>query len=71
MRVTSAESQPADQLDPAVVQAMAEIGPDISREFPKPLTTALTRLLRRRRILASERRVIRFGEADRRPWSVA
>jgi len=37
--VTSAGSQPADQLNPAVVQAMAEIGLDISREFPKPLTT--------------------------------
>jgi len=36
--VTSAGSQPADQLNPAVVQAMAEIGLDISREFPKPLT---------------------------------
>ena len=32
VRVTSAGSQPADQLNPAVVQAMAEIGLDISRE---------------------------------------
>lgn len=39
VRVTSAGSQPADQLNPAVVQAMAEVGLDISREFPKPLTT--------------------------------
>jgi arsenate reductase (thioredoxin) len=38
VRVTSAGSQPADQLNPAVVQAMTEIGLDISREFPKPLT---------------------------------
>ncbi len=38
VRVTSAGSQPADQLNPAVVQAMAEIGIDISREIPKPLT---------------------------------
>ena len=38
MHVTSAGSQPADQLNPAVVQALAEIGLDISREFPKPLT---------------------------------
>ncbi len=37
--VASAGSQPADQLNPAVVQAMAEIGLDISRGFPKPLTT--------------------------------
>jgi len=39
VRVTSAGTQPADQLNPAVVQAMAEIGLDISREVPKPLTT--------------------------------
>jgi arsenate reductase (thioredoxin) len=38
VRVTSAGSQPADQLNPAVVQAMAEIGLDISRAFPRPLT---------------------------------
>jgi protein-tyrosine-phosphatase len=38
VHVTSAGSQPADQLNPAVVQAMAEIGLDISREYPKPLT---------------------------------
>jgi len=39
VRVTSAGSQPADQLNPAVIAAMAEIGLDISREYPKPLTT--------------------------------
>jgi len=39
VRVSSAGSQPADQLNPAVVQAMAEIGLDLSREYPKPLTT--------------------------------
>jgi arsenate reductase (thioredoxin) len=39
LRVTSAGSQPADQLNPAVVAAMAEIGLDISAEYPKPLTT--------------------------------
>ena len=38
VRVRSAGSQPADQLNPAVVAAMAEVGLDISREFPKPLT---------------------------------
>ena len=38
VRVTSAGSQPASELNPAVVAAMAEIGLDISREFPKPLT---------------------------------
>jgi arsenate reductase len=40
VRVTSAGSQPADQLNPAVVQVMAEIGLDISREFPQRLTAA-------------------------------
>ena len=38
VRVTSAGSQPADQPNPAVVQAMAEIGLDLSHEYPKPLT---------------------------------
>ena len=39
VRVTSAGSQPADQLNPAVVQAMAEIGLDnCRRSTPKPLT---------------------------------
>jgi protein-tyrosine-phosphatase len=39
VRVMSAGSEPADQLNPAVVQVMAEIGIDISREIPKRLTT--------------------------------
>jgi arsenate reductase (thioredoxin) len=39
VRVTSAGSQPADRLHPAVVQAMAELGIDISAEIPKRLTT--------------------------------
>jgi arsenate reductase len=38
VHVRSAGSEPADQLNPAVVDAMAEIGLDISKEFPKPLT---------------------------------
>jgi protein-tyrosine-phosphatase len=38
VRVRSAGSEPADRLNPAVVQAVAEVGLDISREFPKPLT---------------------------------
>jgi arsenate reductase len=37
--VRSAGSAPADTINPAVVQAMSEIGIDIAREFPKPLTT--------------------------------
>jgi arsenate reductase (thioredoxin) len=36
--VRSAGSEPAGQLNPAVVQAMAEVGIDLSAEHPKPLT---------------------------------
>jgi arsenate reductase (thioredoxin) len=39
VRVMSAGSEPADQLNHAVVQAMAEVGLDISREVPKRLST--------------------------------
>ncbi len=38
--VRSAGSAPADQINPSVREAMAEVGVDLSREFPKPLTTA-------------------------------
>ena len=38
IQVRSAGSEPADQLNPAVVLAMAEIGLDLSQEFPRPLT---------------------------------
>ncbi|MQA02598.1 MAG: arsenate reductase ArsC [Streptosporangiales bacterium] len=36
--VRSAGSAPADQVNPAVVDVMGELGVDLSREFPKPLT---------------------------------
>jgi len=36
--VRSAGSAPADSVNPVVVEAMQELGVDISREFPKPLT---------------------------------
>jgi protein-tyrosine-phosphatase len=39
VRVSSAGSQPAAQLNSAVVDAMAEVGLDISSEVPKRLTT--------------------------------
>jgi arsenate reductase (thioredoxin) len=39
--VRSAGSAPADEVNPAVVAAMGEVGVDISKEFPKPLTTAV------------------------------
>ncbi len=38
VRVRSAGSTPADRLNPVVVQVMAEIGLDLARGFPKPLT---------------------------------
>jgi arsenate reductase (thioredoxin) len=38
VHVRSAGSAPADEINPAVREAMAEIGLDISHEFPKPLT---------------------------------
>jgi arsenate reductase (thioredoxin) len=38
VRVVSAGSEPADRLNPAVVEAIAELGLDISREYPKRLT---------------------------------
>jgi protein-tyrosine-phosphatase len=36
--VRSAGSAPADSINPAVVEVMAELGLDLTREFPKPLT---------------------------------
>jgi arsenate reductase (thioredoxin) len=41
--VRSAGSDPADRINPAVVQAMAEVGVDLSRELPKPLTDGAVR----------------------------
>jgi arsenate reductase len=43
VRVRSAGSAPADSLNPAVVQAMAEVGVDISQEIPKALTDSAAR----------------------------
>jgi protein-tyrosine-phosphatase len=43
VQVRSAGSDPADALNPAVVAAMAEVGIDLSRELPKPLTDASVR----------------------------
>ena len=39
VQVRSAGSTPADQINPAVAAAMREVGIDLSKEFPKPLTT--------------------------------
>jgi arsenate reductase (thioredoxin) len=41
--VRSAGSEPASELNPRVIEAMREIGIDISREFPKPLTDEFVR----------------------------
>jgi arsenate reductase (thioredoxin) len=38
VHVRSAGSDPAEHINPAVVAAMAELGLDLSHEFPKPLT---------------------------------
>lgn len=38
IHVRSAGSAPGDEINPAVVEAMSEIGVDLSAEFPKPLT---------------------------------
>src|SRR5512141_1764196 len=43
VRVLSAGSEPADQLNPAVVEAMDEIGIDISAERPKKLEDGMVR----------------------------
>jgi protein-tyrosine-phosphatase len=38
IHVRSAGSQPGETINPAVIEAMTEIGVDMSEEFPKPLT---------------------------------
>ncbi|HLU55789.1 MAG TPA: arsenate reductase ArsC [Pseudonocardia sp.] len=38
VRVRSAGSAPADRINPAVHEVMAEIGLDLTKQFPKPLT---------------------------------
>ena len=43
IQVRSAGSDPADRLNPAVITAMAEVGIDLSKEFPKPLTDQAVR----------------------------
>ncbi|TML93325.1 MAG: arsenate reductase ArsC [Actinobacteria bacterium] len=36
-------SEPATEVNPAAIQAMAEVGIDIAREFPKPWTDEIVR----------------------------
>jgi arsenate reductase len=43
VHVRSAGSDPAERINPDVVAAMAELGIDIAREFPKPMTDEVVR----------------------------
>jgi protein-tyrosine-phosphatase len=43
VHVRSAGSAPGEEINPAVVEAMTEIGVDMSEEFPKPLTDEVVR----------------------------
>jgi arsenate reductase len=43
VHVRSAGSDPAERINPNVVEAMREIGVDLSQEFPKPLTDEVVR----------------------------
>jgi arsenate reductase (thioredoxin) len=43
VHVRSAGSEPADQINANVVEALSEVGVDISKEFPKPMTDEVVR----------------------------
>ena len=43
VHVRSAGSTPANEINPAVVAAMDEVGIDLSKEYPKPLTTEVVK----------------------------
>ena len=43
VNVRSAGSLPADQINPAVIEAMEEVGVDMGEAFPKPLTDEVVR----------------------------
>lgn len=43
VHIRSAGSSPGEQINPRVVEAMAELGIDMSEEFPKPLTDEVVR----------------------------
>jgi arsenate reductase (thioredoxin) len=43
IQVRSAGSTPAEEINPAVVDAMQELGVDMSEQFPKPLTDEVVR----------------------------
>jgi arsenate reductase (thioredoxin) len=43
VQVRTAGSAPADEINPVAVEAMGEIGIDLSQEFPKPLSDEAVR----------------------------
>ena len=43
IHVRSAGSDPGEEINPAVIEAMDELGVDMSEEFPKPLTDEVVR----------------------------
>jgi len=43
IHVRSAGSDPGEHINPAVIEAMSELGVDMSEEFPKPLTDEVVR----------------------------
>jgi len=43
VHVRSAGSEPADRINPAVREAMTEVGVDLDKEYPKPLTDEVVR----------------------------
>ena len=43
IHVRSAGSDPGETINPAVIEAMDELGVDMSEEFPKPLTDEVVR----------------------------
>jgi protein-tyrosine-phosphatase len=43
VHVRSAGSAPGEEINPAVVEAMEELGVDMTEEFPKPLTDEVVR----------------------------
>jgi arsenate reductase len=43
VKVRSAGSEPAELVNPNVVEALAEVGLDVAKEFPKPITDEAVR----------------------------
>ena len=43
IHVRSAGSDPGEEINPAVIEAMEELGVDLGEEFPKPLTDEVVR----------------------------